>query len=76
MRRVKTNEEKAAEQIINAMNNYTLWEKLVGHYLFQLSPPEVFDKIVVVAETAIQEREDEIVRQQQPPKKLSLDPPF
>jgi hypothetical protein len=76
MRRVKTNEEKAAEQIINAMNNYTLWEKLVGHYLFQLSPPEVFDKIVVVAETAIQEREDEIVRQQKPQRKLKLDPPF
>jgi hypothetical protein len=76
MRRVKTNEERAAEQIIKAMNDYMLWEKLVGHYLFQLSPPEVFDKIVVVAETAIQEREDEIVRQQKPQRKLKLDPPF
>lgn len=76
MRKVKTNEERAAEKIIDAMNNYTLWDKLVGHYLFQLSPPEVFDKIVVVAETAIQEREDEIVRQQQPQRKLKLDPPF
>lgn len=78
MRRIKTNEEKAAEKIIDAMNNYTLWDSLVGHYLFELSPSEVFDKIVVVAETAMSERDKEIERQQQPQPKLSLDnnPPF
>jgi hypothetical protein len=76
MRRIKTNEEKTAVKIIDAMNNYTLWEPLVGHYLFELSPPEVFDKIVVVAETAIKEREEEIKRQEMPQEKLKLTPPF
>jgi predicted DNA-binding transcriptional regulator len=74
MRKVKTNEEKTAEKIIDALNDYTLWEKLVGYYLFELSPPEIFDKIEVVTTEAIKARDKEIDRQQQPKRKL--DPPF
>lgn len=76
MRKVKTNEEKTAEKIIDAMNDYTLWEEMVGVYLFELAPSEVFDKIVVVSETAMRERDKEIERQQQPQRKLSDDPLF
>lgn len=76
MRKVKTNEEKTAEKIIDAMNDYTLWEEMVGFYLFELAPSEVFDKIVVVSETAMRERDKEIERQQQPQRKLSDDPLF
>lgn len=76
MRKIKTNEEKTAEKIIDAMNDYTLWEELVGFYLFELAPSEVFDKIVTVSETAIKERDKEIDRQQQPQRKLSEDAPF
>jgi hypothetical protein len=76
MRKIKTNEEKTAEKIIDAMNDYTLWEELVGFYLFELAPSEVFDKIVVASERAIEERDKEIDRQQQPQRKLTADPPF
>jgi hypothetical protein len=78
MRKIKTNEEKTAEKIIDAMNDYTLWEELVGFYLFELAPSEVFDKIVVASERAIEERDKEIDRQQQPQRKLTNDnnPPF
>lgn len=74
MRKIKTNEEKAAEKIIDAMNDYTLWTELVGVYVFELSPPEIFDKIEIVAEEAMKARDKEIDRQNQPPKKL--DPLF
>ena len=77
MRKVRTNEEKAAEQIISAMNNYTLWEEMVGFYVFELSPPEIFDKLETVAHEALKARDKEIERQQQQPKrKLIPDPPF
>ena len=76
MRRVVTNEEKAALKIIDAVDSSRLWNDLVGVYLFELSPPELFDKIVYIAQKANDEREKEIVRQQQPQPKLSIDPPF
>jgi hypothetical protein len=76
MRKIKTNEEKTAEKIIDAMNDYTLWEELVGFYLFELAPSEVFDKIVIASERAIEERDKEYDRQQQPQRKLTADPPF
>lgn len=76
MRRIVTNEEKAALKIIDAVDNSRLWNDLVGVYLFELSPPDLFDKIAYIAQKAINEREKEIERQQQPQPKLSLDPPF
>lgn len=79
MRRIVTNEEKAAIQIIKAVDNSQLWIPLVGVYLFELSPPELFDRLETATLEALKEREKEIARQQLPPRKLipeREDPPF
>jgi hypothetical protein len=76
MRKIKTNEEKTAEKIIDAMNDYTLWEELVGFYLFELAPSEVFDKIVIASERAIEERDKEYDRQQRPKPIRDSNAPF
>ena len=79
MRRIVTNEEKAAIQIIKAVDNYQLWADLVGFYLFELAPSELFERVEQAVLKAIEEREKEIVRQQQPPRKLipePTNPPF
>ena len=76
-----TNEEKAAVQIIRSVDNSLLWTELVGVYIFELAPPELFDRIETVALEAVKARDKEIERQQKPMPKLIPtgehdDPPF
>ena len=61
-RAVKSNEEKAAMTIAKTISSVDLDLDEVGYYLAQLKPAIHYNRLVMITEAAIQEKENSDVR--------------
>jgi D-alanyl-D-alanine dipeptidase len=62
-RRIKTNEEKIAEQIANIVSDVRIDLDQVGMYLARIKPNTPYNRLMLIAESAEWEKEAEYDRQ-------------
>lgn len=55
-----TKEEKVAIQLSNVLSDLRLDLDMVGHYLVQLSPTLIYNRLIVIADSAEQAKGNEI----------------
>ncbi len=56
-RKIITNEEKVAKQLTNILADLRIDLDLVGYYLVQLSPNVIYNRLIVIADSAEEAKE-------------------
>lgn len=59
-RKIITNEEKVAKQLTNILSDIRVDLDLVGYYLVQLSPNVIYNRLMVIADSAEEAKESQI----------------
>ena len=58
-RKLVTKEEKVAIQLTNVLSDLRLDLDMVGKYLVQLSPNVIYNRLIVIADSAQEEKEQQ-----------------
>ena len=59
-KKIVTKEEKVAIQLSNVLSDLRLDLDMVGHYLVQLSPTVIYNRLVVLTDSAEEAKEQQI----------------
>ena len=76
MGRIKTQDEKAAEKILDALNDYTINTYMIGFHIFEFAPLDLYCKLEEVMEgvdLAIKTEEERVRKDNE---RATQDPPF
>ena len=58
-RKIITEEEKVAKQLTNILSDVRIDLDMVGKYLVQISPNVIYNRLIVIADAAEMEKEEQ-----------------